>query len=95
MFPKRRILPIQLQDLLSKLADPHLTQQKLLEVSLFLTLLTFLALQEPDIKDTFVVVKGESSRVAPGSCCSICGERVEIMKEHVTWTLTDAYVIDI
>lgn len=48
---------------------------------------TFLALQEPDIKDTFVVVKGESSRVAPGSCCSICGERVEIMKEHVTWTL--------
>eukprot|EP00434_Breviolum_minutum_P033497 symbB.v1.2.029641.t1/scaffold3155.1/size62257/3 len=37
--------------------------------------------EEPD-KDTFVVVKGESSRVAPGSCCSICGERVEIMKEH-------------
>ena len=69
----------------SFLGDPHLIQQKPLGGLPFLTLLTFLALQEPD-KDTFVVVKGESSRVAPGSCCSICGERVEIMKEHVTWT---------
>eukprot|EP00435_Cladocopium_sp_Y103_P040190 s622_g10.t2 len=38
--------------------------------------------EEPDPAETFVVVKGESSRVPRGSRCVLCEETVEVMRDH-------------
>lgn len=38
--------------------------------------------EEVDPAETFVVMKGESSRVPRGCCCVLCGETVDVMREH-------------
>ena len=42
-------------------------------------------LQEVDPAETFAVMKGESSRVPRGCCCVLCGETVDVMREHDAW----------
>ena len=41
--------------------------------------------QEPDPAETFVVVKGESSRVPNGCRCVLCGKTVDVMRDHDAW----------
>lgn len=38
--------------------------------------------EEVDPAETFVVMKGESSRMPRGCCCVLCGETVDVMREH-------------